>query len=137
MPKRISDVSLHVYVTPEILEDLVDTVRTELAEHLGDGDICAWRFTLPVAEDDSRHRDFDSRWRIANPGAEPRGRATFEIALSLVGEPAELTDSYLTALEHRLLRGLDTLGPDAPFTFSAEQRTDLEREMEPLLPERL
>lgn len=135
MPKRISDVSLHVYVTPENLEDLVDTVRTELAEQLADGDVCAWRFTLPIAEDDSRHRDFDSRWRVANPGVEPRERATYEIALSLVGEPGELTDSYLAALEHRLLRGLDKLGPGVPFTFSTEQRTDLE--MEPLLPERL
>ncbi|WP_030523748.1 hypothetical protein [Nocardia rhamnosiphila] len=135
MPKRISDVSLHVYVTPEILDDLVDTVRAELDEHLGDGDICAWRFTLPVAEDDSRHREFDSRWRTANPGAQPQGHATFEIALSLAGDPAELTDGYLAALEHRLLRGLDAHGPGAPFTFSAEQRTDLGRE--PLLPERL
>ncbi|MGW5383794.1 hypothetical protein [Nocardia sp. NPDC003963] len=135
MPKRISDVSLHVYVTPEILKDLVDTVRVELAEQLGDGDICAWRFTLPIAEDDARHRDFDDRWRTANPGAEPLGRATFEIALSLVGDPAELTDSYLATLEHRLLRGLETLGPGDPFTFRTEQRTDVD--MEPLLPERL
>ncbi|WP_328392334.1 hypothetical protein [Nocardia sp. NBC_00416] len=135
MPKRISDVSLHVYVTPEILEGLVDTVRAELAEQLGDGDVCAWRFTLPVAEDDSRHRALDSRWRAGNPGAEPDGHATFEIALSLVGDPAELTDGYIDALERRLLRGLDTLRPGAPFTFSAEQRTDVE--MEPKLSERL
>ncbi|MEU1982736.1 hypothetical protein [Nocardia sp. NPDC019395] len=135
MPKRISDVSLHVYVTPETLEELVDSVRTELAEHLDDGEICAWRCTLPVAENDSRHREFDHRWRAGNPGIEPSGHATFEIALSLAGDPAELTDGYIDALEHRLLRGLDALGPGAPFTLSAEQRTDVD--MEPLLPERL
>ena len=135
MPKRISDVSLHVYVTPETLDRLVESVRKDLAEHLDDGDVCAWRCTLPVAEDDSRHREFDSRWRAGNPGVEPYGHATFEIALSLAGDPAELTDGYIGALEHRLLRGLDAVGPGAPFTLSAEQRTDAD--IEPLLPERL
>ncbi|MEU4313407.1 hypothetical protein [Nocardia sp. NPDC024068] len=135
MPKRISDVSLHVYVTPESLDRLVETVRAELDDHLDDGDVCAWRFTLPVADDDSRHREFDSRWRAGNPGLEPHGHATFEIALSLVGDPAELTDGYIGVLENRLLRSLDTLGPGAPFTFSAEQRTDFG--IEPLPAERL
>ncbi|WP_280397355.1 hypothetical protein [Nocardia carnea] len=134
MPKRISDVSLHVYVTPETLEQLVESVRTELADHLDDGEVCAWRFTLPVAEDDSRHREFDSRWRAGNPGREPDGHSTFEIALSLVGDPAELTDGYIGALEDRL-RGLDALGTGAPFTLSAEQRTDVD--LEPLLADRV
>lgn len=135
MSKRISDVSLHVYVTPENLERLVDTVRAELADHLADGDVCAWRFTQPVAEDDARHREFETRWRAENSGVEPCGHATFEIVLSLVGDPDELTDSFVRTLEHRLLRALDALGLAAPYTFSAEQRTDFD--IEPLLPERL
>lgn len=129
MPKRISDVSLHVYVTPETLDRLVDSVCADVAEHLDDGEVCAWRCTLPVAEDDSRHREFDSRWRAGNPGEEPCGYATFEIALSLVGDPAELTDGYIDALEHRLLRGLNEYGPGAPYTLSAEQRTDVDLEL--------
>ncbi|WP_280457097.1 hypothetical protein [Nocardia carnea] len=55
--------------------------------------------------------------------------------MSLVGDPAELTDGYIDALEHRLLRGLDEFGPGAPFTLSAEERT--EADLEPLLAERL
>ncbi|WP_280458966.1 hypothetical protein [Nocardia carnea] len=71
MPKRISDVSLHVYVTPETLDRLVESVRADLAEHLDDGEVCAWRCTLPVAEDDSRHQEFDSRWPRGAPRAGP------------------------------------------------------------------
>ena len=75
------------------------------------------------------------RWRAGNPGREPDDHATFEIALSLVGDPGELTDGYLDGLQRRLLRGLDTQAPAAPFTLSTQQRTDLD--IEPLLPERL
>lgn len=129
MPKRISDVSLHVYVTPETLQRIVDTVRTALDDHLSDRDIFAWRFTLPVADDDPRHREFDTRWRHRHPDRDPDGRATYEIALGLVGDPAELTDTDMTALERRLTAGLDAAAAtDIPFTISARQRIDTDRE---------
>lgn len=132
MPKRISDVSLHVYVTPETLQRIVDTVRTALDDHLSDRDIFAWRFTLPVADDDPRHREFDTRWRHHHPDSDPDGRATYEIALGLVGDPAELTDTDMTALEHRLTAGLDiAAATDVPFTISARQRIDADREPVP------
>lgn len=61
MPKRISDVSLHVYVTPETLERVVDTVRAVVDEHLAERDVFAWRFTLPVDSDDPAHAELQSR----------------------------------------------------------------------------
>ncbi|WP_040834601.1 hypothetical protein [Nocardia brevicatena] len=128
MPKRISDVSLHVYVTPETLQRIVATVCTALDDHLSDRDIFAWRFTLPVADDDPRHREFDTRWRRHNPDRDPDGRATYEIALGLVGDPAELTDTDMTTLERRLTAGLDAAATGVPFTISARQRIDTDRE---------
>lgn len=127
MPKRISDVSLHVYVTPETLERIVDTVRSALDDQLQHRDVFAWRFTLPVEPDDPIHHALGARWRHSNPGRDPAGHATYEIALSLVGDPAELTETAVTALEHRLTTGVGAAtGIEVPFTISANRRTDVD-----------
>jgi len=126
MPKRISDVSLHVYVTPEALEQLVDTVRTTLTDQVCDRDVYAWRCTLPVEPDDPVHHRFDSRWRSNHPGRDPDDRATYEIALSLVGDPTELTETDVAALENDLTAGVDATCGEVPFTISAHQRTGVD-----------
>ncbi|MBO0856259.1 MAG: hypothetical protein J2P18_21110 [Nocardia sp.] len=106
MPKRISDVSLHVYLTPDILDSVVHTVRGVVDDHLAEHDIFAWRFTLPVDADNCAHGLLESQWRTDNPGLDPGDRCTYEIALSLVGEPAELTESGLAVLQRRLVLGI-------------------------------
>ncbi|MFC8528586.1 hypothetical protein [Nocardia sp. NPDC057227] len=129
MPKRISDVSLHVYLTPETLDHVVRAVRDEVDAHLADREVFAWRFTLPVDTDDPRHAALETRWRTDNPDRDPGARGCYEIALSLVGAPAELTDGDIAELEHKLLLALyATPGdePEIPFTLSASQRTDLD-----------
>ncbi|MBF6088647.1 hypothetical protein [Nocardia cyriacigeorgica] len=127
MPKRISDVSLHVYVTPENLERIVEAVRTALDDHLQDRDVFAWRFTLPAALDDPLHREFENSWRTAHSGHLPEGHGTYEIALSLVGDPAELTDADMVALQDRLRAGLDSVTTaDTPLAIRAHQRTDVD-----------
>lgn len=131
MPKRISDVSLHVYVTPEILDRIVTSVRTVLDDHLQDREVFAWRFTLPVDAADPLHRELESQWRRTHPGAEPEGEATFEIALSLVGEPADLTDADIADLEHGLALAVYGAAAQAvPFALRADQRTDLEWDLD-------
>ncbi|MBF6467603.1 hypothetical protein IU427_20780 [Nocardia beijingensis] len=138
MPKRISDVSLHVYVTPETLERVVDTVRAVVDEHLAERDVFAWRFTLPVDTDDPAHAALQSRCPTDPPGA-VADRATYEIALSLVGAPDQLTDDHLAELERRLLRAVSRLartepGPGIPVSIRASQRThvdlDIDRDLE-------
>lgn len=130
MPKRISDVSLHVYLTPETLEHVVRAVRALVDGHLADRDVFAWRFTLPVDQDDPRHLTLETQWRMDNPGREPGARGSYEIALSLVGDPAELTDDDVAALEHRLLLAVyaapRTGEPEIPFSLRASQRTDVD-----------
>lgn len=121
MPKRISDVSLHVYVTPEILDRIVAGVRTVLDDHVHDRDVYAWRFTMPVDASDPIHRDLESQWRGSFPGCEPSAESTYEIALSLVGDPADLTDADIADLE----RGLALAVYGVPFTLRADQRTDV------------
>lgn len=129
MPKRISDVSLHVYLTPETLDHVVRAVRDAVDAQLAERDVFAWRFTLPVDADDPRHADLAARWRLDNPDLDPGPRGCYEIALSLVGDPAELTDDAIAALEHTLLLALYAAPrdePEIPFTLSASQRTDLD-----------
>ncbi|MFE7802292.1 hypothetical protein [Nocardia sp. NPDC057440] len=136
MPKRISDVSLHVYVTPETLERVVDSVRAVVDDHLQDRDVFAWRFTLPVDSDAPDHLMLETQWRVDHPGQEPDGRRTYEIALSLVGAARDLTASSLAALERRLM--LETsCGPTrlaVPRTIRVQRRDsfDFETEREPL-----
>ncbi|NEW46421.1 hypothetical protein [Nocardia cyriacigeorgica] len=127
MPKRISDVSLHVYVTPENLERIVEAVRTALDDHLQDRDVFAWRFTLPAAPDDPLHREFENNWRAENSDALPAEYGTYEIALSLVGDPAELTDSDTAVLQSRLRAGITgATAQEVPFHVHAHQRTDVD-----------
>lgn len=114
MPKRISDVSLHVYVTPETLESVVDTVCEVVNNHLRNRDVFAWRFTLPVEPDDDTHLMLETRWRTDHPGAEPTDCRTYEIALSLVGAASRLTEASVAALEHKLAVGISTLRPAPP-----------------------
>jgi hypothetical protein len=121
LPKRISDVSLHVYVTPEILDHIVASVRTVLDDHVHDRDVYAWRFTMPVEASDPIHRDLESQWRASFPGLEPSAESTYEIALSLVGDPADLTDADIADLE----RGLALAVYGVPFALRADQRTDV------------
>ncbi len=131
MPKRISDVSLHVYVTPETRDRVVARVRRVLDDHLQDRDVFAWRFTLPTDAADPVHRDLESQWRAARPGADPGTEATFEIALSLVGDPVDLTDDEIADLEHGLVLAVYGAASHAvPFRLRAHQRTDLELELD-------
>ncbi|MFC8047283.1 hypothetical protein [Nocardia sp. NPDC057353] len=133
MPKRISDVSLHVYLTPETLDHVVRAVRDAVDAHLAERDVFAWRFTLPVDPDDPRHATLETRWRLDNPDSDPGARGCYEIALSLVGAPDELTDDDIAALEHTLLLALYAAPrdePEIPFTLSASQRTDLDADRE-------
>ncbi|MEV6429801.1 hypothetical protein [Nocardia sp. NPDC051463] len=136
MPKRISDVSLHVYVTPETLERVVDSVRAVVDDHLQDRDVFAWRFTLPVDSDAPDHMLLETQWRVDHPGVEQEGRRTYEIALSLVGAARDLTAPSLAALERRLM--LETsCGPTelaVPRTIRVQRRDsfDFETEREPL-----
>ncbi|AVH24297.1 hypothetical protein [Nocardia cyriacigeorgica] len=127
MPKRISDVSLHVYVTPENLERIVEAVRTALDDHLLDRDVFAWRFTLPAAPDDPLHAEFETHWRAENSDAPPTGYGTYEIALSLVGDPTELTDTDMAALQSRLRSGIaSATTQQVPLRIRAHQRTDVD-----------
>ncbi|MGW4633105.1 hypothetical protein [Nocardia sp. NPDC004415] len=126
MPKRISDVSLHVYVTPDVLDRIVAGIRTVVDDHIQDREVFAWRFTLPVDATDPVHSELESQWRGTHPGRPSAGEATYEIALSLVGEPAELTDADTAHLEHGLTGTVDDVAPDhaVPFRLRAHQRTD-------------
>jgi len=103
MPKCISDVSLHVYVTPETLDRVVATVRRVVDEHVADRDLFAWRFTLPVDADQPTHAVLETQWRLDNPDQDPGDRRTYEIALSLVGDAKLLTETNLAQLERRLM----------------------------------
>ncbi|MEV5649998.1 hypothetical protein AB0L57_17280 [Nocardia sp. NPDC052254] len=122
MPKRISDVSLHVYVTPETLDRVVHTVRCVVDDHLAEHDVFAWRFTLPVDADQPAHTLLETQWRLDHPDRDPGTRRTYEIALSLVGEPEQLTESGLAALEHRLLLGIATDSDAVPYSIQALHR---------------
>ncbi|MFE7742045.1 hypothetical protein [Nocardia sp. NPDC057455] len=135
MPKRISDVSLHVYVTPEMLERVVDTVREVVDDHLADRDVFAWRFTLPVDSDDPAHAALASSCPTDPPDGITGRRGTYEIALSLVGAPDQLTDADTAALEHQLLHavsGLARTEPEGgiPVSIRASQRTDVDLDID-------
>ncbi len=127
MPKRISDVSLHVYVTPQTLDHVVQTVCRIVDDHVADRDIFAWRFTLPVECDDPTHTVLETQWRLDNPDAEPGDRRTFEIALSLVGEARQLTKAGIAKLEQKLILGLSADEP-IPYIVHALQRENFELE---------
>ncbi|MGQ4617075.1 hypothetical protein [Nocardia sp. R7R-8] len=135
MPKRISDVSLHVYVTPETLERVVDTVREVVDDHLLDRDVFAWRFTLPVDADDPAHAALESRCPTDPSGGGCDHRSTYEIALSLVGAPDQLTDDHMAALERQLLHRISGLArteprADIPVSIRASQRTDVDLDID-------
>ncbi len=133
MPKRISDVSLHVYVTPQTLDRVVGTVCRVVDEHVADRDLFAWRFTLPVEADDPTHRLLETQWRMDHPDAEPGERRTYEIALNLVGDARLLTKAAIARLEQRLVLGLSADEP-LPYVIHALQREsfDLEENRERL-----
>ncbi|NKY52914.1 hypothetical protein [Nocardia vermiculata] len=125
MPKRISDVSLHVYVTPETLDRVVHTVRRVVDDHIAEHDIFAWRFTLPVDPDQPAHTVLETQWRLDHPERSTGTRRTYEIALSLVGEPEQLTESGLAALEHRLVLGI-AISDAVPYSIHALHRDSYE-----------
>ncbi|QIS11077.1 hypothetical protein [Nocardia arthritidis] len=116
MPKRISDVSLHVYVTTETLDRVVESVREVVDQHLRNREVFAWRFTLPVDADDAAHVLLETQWRMDHPGATPDGWRTYEIAISLVGPASRLTEANVAALEQKLAVGISALTPPPPST---------------------
>lgn len=128
MPKRISDVSLHVYVTPQTLERVTKTVCRVVDEYVADRDIFAWRFTLPVECDDPTHTLLETQWRLEHPGKDPGARRTYEIALSLVGEARKLTKAGIAKLEQRLILGLSEGEPAVPYIVHALQRENFDLE---------
>ncbi|WP_330253895.1 hypothetical protein OG874_04670 [Nocardia sp. NBC_00565] len=132
MPKRISDVSLHVYVTPETLDRVVDSVRAVVDDHLQDRDVFAWRFTLPVESDAAAHSLLETQWRVDHPDTDPGARRTYEIALSLVGAPRDLTAPSLAALEKRLMLETASYPTDLeiPRTIRMQRRDTFEFETE-------
>ncbi|MFC6014475.1 hypothetical protein [Nocardia lasii] len=117
--------SLHVYATPEILDRIVAGIRDVLDDHLHDRDIYAWRFTLPVDAEDVVHRDLAAQWRERRPERAPGAERAYEVALSLVGDPAELTDTDIADLEHGIALAVYAADTDVPFTLRAHQRTDV------------
>ncbi|WP_067846713.1 hypothetical protein [Nocardia lijiangensis] len=129
---RISDVSLHVYVTPETLERIVETVRAVVDDHLHDRDVFAWRFTLPVDPGEPAHVLLETQWRVDHPGQDPDPRRTYEIALSLVGAARDLTAPSLAALQRRLMieTSCGTDDPDVPRTISTQRRDSFDFEIE-------
>ncbi|MFD3746945.1 hypothetical protein [Nocardia sp. NPDC058633] len=117
-------------MTPEILDRIVASVRTVLDDHVHDRDVYAWRFTLPVDATDPVHRDLESQWRGSCPGVDPSAERTYEIALSLVGDPIDLTDADIADLERGLALAVHGAAPSrpacgVPFTLRAHQRTDV------------
>ncbi len=117
-----------MYVTPETLDRIVASVRTVLDDHVHDRDVYAWRFTLPVDANDPVHHDLESRW--CGSGLDPSALSTYEIALSLVGEAADLTDADIAELEQGLALAVYGATPPepahgVPFTLRAHQRTDV------------
>ena len=131
MPKRISDVSLHVYVTPETLDRVVNMVRRVVDDHVADRNVFAWRFTLPVDSDQPPHALLETQWRTDHPGIDPDGRRTYEIALSLVGDKKVLTDANLGELEQHLMLSM-SVEDAVPYAIHALQREsfDLEEDRE-------
>ncbi|NNH72047.1 hypothetical protein HLB23_19660 [Nocardia uniformis] len=127
MPKRISDVSLHVYVTPQTLDRVVGIVCRVVDEHVADRDLFAWRFTLPVEGDDPTHTVLETQWRLDHPDIEPENRRTYEIALSLVGDSRLLTKAAIDRLEQRLVLNLSADQP-FPYVIRALQREDFDLE---------
>ncbi len=127
MPKRISDVSLHVYVTPETLDRVVETVRRVVDDHVAERDVFAWRFTLPLDADQQPHPMLETQWLLDHPGTDPGDRRTYEIALSLVGDKKLLTEANLSALEQQLM--LSISDEDAvPYSLHALQRESFDME---------
>ncbi|MBL1077933.1 hypothetical protein JK358_26360 [Nocardia sp. 2] len=127
MPKRISDVSLHVFGTPQTLDRVVRTVCRVVDEYVADRDIFAWRFTLPVEVDDPAHTVLETQWRLDHPTVDPGERRTYEIALSLVGESRQLTKAGIARLEQRLVLELCADEP-IPYIVHALQRENFELE---------
>lgn len=127
MPKRVSDVSLNVYATPEALDRVVENVRQVVDEQVAEHDVFAWRFTLPVDADQPPHVELENQWRTAHPETDPGARATSEIVLSLVGDPNALTEQYLEALERQLLLAISR-EPHVPCALHAEQRESFDIE---------
>ncbi|MFF2088102.1 hypothetical protein ACFVVM_30345 [Nocardia sp. NPDC058176] len=122
-------------MTPEILDRIVASIRTVVDDHLQDRDVFAWRFTLPVDTADPIHHDLETQWRGTHSGLDPKTEATYEIALSLVGDPVEFTDTDVTELEDCLVLAVyGAVGPPPcpgiPFRLRADQRTDLALELD-------
>ncbi|MFC9896062.1 hypothetical protein ACFVMC_20435 [Nocardia sp. NPDC127579] len=119
-------------MTPETLDDVVETVRAVVDDHLQDRDVFAWRFTLPVDPEDAEHADLESRWRAESPNTDPGARRTYEIALSLVGAPRDLTAGGLAALERRLMleTASSALGSTIPRTIRTQHRDSYDFEYE-------
>ncbi|WP_028477526.1 hypothetical protein [Nocardia sp. CNY236] len=114
MPKRTSDVSLHVHVTPETLEQVVATVRAVVDDHLIDHDVFAWRFTVPVDTDNPTHLALENHHRASHLDDTAHNRQTYEIVLGLVGSPDQLADRDMAILERELLQNISMLGRSKP-----------------------
>jgi hypothetical protein len=127
MPKRISDVSLHVYVTPEALDHIVEIVRRVVDNHVAERDVFAWRFTLPVDTDQPDHSILETQWRASHPDTDPGDRRTYEIALSLVGDAKLLTPANLATLERALVHGISA-GGAVPYSIHALHRESFDLE---------
>ncbi|MBB5917842.1 hypothetical protein BJY24_006754 [Nocardia transvalensis] len=114
-------------MTPETLDRVVRTVRRVVDDHVGESDVFAWRFTLPVDADHSAHALLETQWLLDHPGEDPGDRRTYEIALSLVGDRKLLTEANLTALEQQLM--LSISDEDAvPYSIHALQRESFDLE---------
>ncbi|WP_239476441.1 hypothetical protein [Nocardia arizonensis] len=110
----------------------METVRGVVDDHLEDREVFAWRFTLPVDTDDPMHTLLETQWRVEHPDEQPDGRRTYEIALSLVGAPRDLTAPGLAALERRLM--METAGgtadPHIPRSIRVQRRDSFDFETE-------
>ncbi|WP_324194199.1 hypothetical protein [Nocardia blacklockiae] len=103
------------------------TVRRVVDDHVGDSDVFAWRFTLPVDPDQAAHGLLETQWLLDHPGADPSDRRTYEIALSLVGDQSLLTEANLSTLEQQLMQSIS--GANAvPYSIHALQRESFDLE---------
>ncbi|MGN2640256.1 hypothetical protein ACWEKT_22385 [Nocardia takedensis] len=119
-------------MTPETLDRVVETVRGVVDDHLQDRDVFAWRFTLPVEAEDPTHLLLETQWRMDHPEQEPFDRRTYEIALSLVGAPRDLTAPGLAALERRLMTATapGLADPAIPRVIRTQRRDSFDFEIE-------
>ncbi|WP_280351440.1 hypothetical protein, partial [Nocardia abscessus] len=97
--------------------------------------VCPWRSTLPAAAPHPAPAALAPRCHTDPSCGGPDDRGTYEIALSLVGAPDQLTDDHMAGLERQLLHRISGLartepGRGIPVSIRASQRTDVDLDID-------